>query len=361
MISQKTTYYLGAGASCQALPLAAKLQEDILNFIDVFNPFMGSSFGPKIKFSKEVYKRYLDSLDGIDGYPSIDTYAKALHVRQDKSKLETFTEILNIYLVFKQFNWTSILGNSSQYHSDKFKLSFKGLQDSRYLGLISKLYSNNEINDYVSIVSWNYDIQLELAIMKFLDLDYCAVCDRLKTYPHDHKGAYSVDRKSPRIVKLNGTTGLWIDKDRSAYSQLIHGNPVLKSNLDLPQLFQFADQGDYLQSTVGFAWDQSVMQQYALASANRLICETETLVVIGYSFPDFNWEIDRAVFFNNNVKEVFIQVPEADYKHYAAKVKNLVNPNTRIEHVGLLNEFYLPIHNKKNETQFLGAMKMIRN
>ncbi len=354
MINQKTTYYLGAGASFNALPLAANLQEDILEFLDFFNPYKGSSQGPTIKFSKELYERYLNTLKGIEAYPTVDTFARALHESKSRFEIQSLGELISLYFILKQFGLTRLLKDSGMKISTKHSEFLNGAFDKRYLSLLSKVYSDGQLNPNLSIISWNYDCQVEIAMSKYLRLNYYDIWSTINMYPNNGRANFIPTNKSHRIVKLNGSAGLWNSTHNSGINKL-------QDNIDIDVLIKHANANKNLSSTVAYAWDNSDLQKNAISIANNIMRETENLVIIGYSFPDFNWELDYTVFKNTSVKRIYVQVREADFPQIEYKLKDLVRPVVSIEHFPYLDEFYLPLHSRNFRLQYVEPMKRMRN
>jgi D-ribose pyranose/furanose isomerase RbsD len=62
-----------------------------------------------------------------------------------------------------------------------------------------------------------------------------------------------------------------------------------------------------------FSWENNIDHQQAIDSAISKLGNTEILVIIGYSFPFFNREIDLKIFNGlRNLKKVYYQVKDAN-------------------------------------------------
>jgi hypothetical protein len=63
--------------------------------------------------------------------------------------------------------------------------------------------------------------------------------------------------------------------------------------------------------SISFAWEKNDLGDIIIET----IKETNTLVIIGYSLPYFNRDVDRALFeaMASSLENIFIQVPEFDH------------------------------------------------
>jgi hypothetical protein len=153
------TYLIGAGASCQALPIVSDMASEIaecINWLDqqykhhrIIN-----------RFSTVDAKKFLNVIEDLDWLRkicdtkrnfSVDTYARKLSLSGKKDEYVKLKNILSFYFTVEQKRnppdvrydnfWASIL---------KHKLKFP---------------------DNIKIVSWNYDFQFELTYQDFVGID----------------------------------------------------------------------------------------------------------------------------------------------------------------------------------------------
>jgi len=68
-----------------------------------------------------------------------------------------------------------------------------------------------------------------------------------------------------------------------------------------------------------------------LEKVASLVSDTEILVVIGYSFPNFNREVDQLLFdaMKKRLRKVYIQVPEGDFETRKFKLRQYFGVETR--------------------------------
>ena len=131
-------------------------------------------------------KRLLELKNICDTYPTIDTYAKMLYVKDEKMEYKKIKESISIFLLLSQV--------------------FES-RDLRYDGFIASLINRDKgLPSDIHILSWNYDTQFEFA--------YSGYMNNNKTIPfiwHDlnvmHKNM-NISHSSNQgfsLTKLNGT------------------------------------------------------------------------------------------------------------------------------------------------------------
>ncbi len=351
MINQHTTYYLGAGASANALPLANNMKEDIINFLDLFNPNHYSSALQVPKFDKELFSRYLYAISDLDTFSSIDYYAKTLDHRKDRTKRLLLSELVSIYLIFKQFGSKRIDNKYIENINSKITFGDKCF-DNRYLSFLTKIYNEN-LNNNVNVITWNYDNQFEIALSKMLGLAYFNAKEQLNIYPNRSGSNFTSTENAFKLIKLNGSADLWFNK--------YYENINFQDDIDFDGLIEMSLKKKIDWSSIACAWDSHQFQKDAIEISNQIIKNTESLIIIGYSFPDFNWEVDKIIFEGNNIEEIFIQVPNVDYVEIKDKLQKLVGKEINVQHYSNLRDFYLPIHTNPTERIFNSKSTWIDN
>jgi len=329
------TYLFGAGASAQALPTIKGLPERIKfvkNYIEekyIYEEEDTLDPTKKAPFKKNDAKDYL--LMGLDklydfshNHSTIDTYAKKLRINSNSNEINELCFFLALYFNIEQ----KIVGVDPRY--DTF--------------LISIIDSNPyKFPENLKFLNWNYDLQMEIAHGRL-------------SGRNNHDISYSLfntegtDLKKNKFssVKINGSCNF---KGRfSDLLPLINGilmSECLKDDLD------FALSYGYLQIknrqrvyegniNINFAWYQT---GEFINKMSELHNETEILVVIGYSFPFFNREIDRNIIRNMaNLKKIYIQdlVPENVKSRFLSILPDWKKRDIKIIPVNDVTEFFLP-------------------
>lgn len=326
------TYLLGAGASANAIPLVKDFSKELNEFRNWVNGTIIRSpvnlITVRDKFDEDLAAVY----NGCKGHYSIDTYAKKLYITKNKEELKKVKRILDAFLMYLHFNISNTI-------------------DERYDAFIAAIL-NEAINDEfyfpsnVKILSWNYDIQFELASRNyFIGLTSEPLCkQRLQMIPHSTNYKISTNRFS--FVKLNGTSGAEIVKDKykrkwqdyitfikfpsdeGLLTRILHNYLERNDNNTIP--------------SISFAWEHNPMSAHVMESAKAIASTTNILVSIGYSFPSFNRSIDKALLSEmKELKEIVIQVPEDSIKEVSSKVKSIRNDIEITPYTGD-KEFHIP-------------------
>jgi len=141
------TYYIGAGASCNVLPLVKQSAEN---------------------------------------HASIDTFAKKLYIKNEQHNLLRLKATLSCYFLILQG-----LNNVDQRY------------DTFFASITNKDENENVIlPDNIKIISWNYDIQFEKAFNIYLDnIKYLST--QLQAPPITG-GRFEFDYSKFGIIRLNG-------------------------------------------------------------------------------------------------------------------------------------------------------------
>lgn len=347
--AKNITYLLGAGASFYSLPIVSEIPQSIKELIKEID-----SAPLDIITSDERIRGLIDQFlgnlswicDQIGKGFTIDTFAKKLFLQRDVN-LKEIKRTSSIYFnllqsrAFEDKNWNKEVS-----------------LDYRYISFLASVLHRNEqekltLPDNVNVISWNYDTQLERAIAEFLNMDSVAkVFDdpNFKTFPFP--GMKETDEDVvPKIVHLNGIAGLveegllsntesrFVPKFGKAQDGFIQ---ILRKSL---HLFDYESQDDFsFDNTFSFGWENSWISKRAVKYAKAIMDVTDILVVIGYSFPFFNREVDRTVlrsFFEKTGRKVYFQDPKLDgafLKNQFSIEKDVVD----IFHIQETSNFYLP-------------------
>lgn len=115
-----------------------------------------------------------------------------------------------------------------------------------------------------------------------------------------------------RILKLNGCTDCFAEINWEDYTFSIHKlNTITKKFAELK-----TKAVDDKSSGLSFAWEEEhrgFAYDEIVSMSLQETADTEILIVIGYSFPFFNREIDREIIRNmTQLKKVYFQAPDPD-------------------------------------------------
>lgn len=351
------TYYIGAGASAgrrskdgwilEGLPVVSEIAKRIDDLINNFNQAsFPSDFSRVDEFVglktredwQKAKERMLANMKWLlvacRQNATIDTFAKKLVLQDKKSEFEHLERLLAFYFILEQI---------------------LNAPDSRYDTFLANILQEERQFPYnIKVLSWNYDSQFEIAYHEYDKVHQLSIGSKLSEayQPFD-------------ILKINGSASFKDDSNIATYrKQLITKIPKERKPYDPFGDYDAADMYSILldevvdlyswyvgemnplkpQSTnLSFAFDYNKPSNVLYRRAKEIVGVTDALVIIGYTFPFFNREIDRKILDNLNPDaEIYIQdmIPERVKQSFMA-----VCPYIKDANIHLLNEvdqFFLP-------------------
>jgi len=172
-------------------------------------------------------------LKEADEYFTVDTLAKKYFTQQKLNELEKLKRGLTAYIILEQFRDKSLDKN----------INGKLINiDRRYINFLASLtletnriYSTVELPHNLNIITWNYDMQMELAFARYLktekeytDFDNI-VSKNIVSFPLI-EASETDEEKLPNLVHLNGVAGLFNYKDNKHKLRLIDFLELENSN-----------------------------------------------------------------------------------------------------------------------------------
>ena len=332
------TYLLGAGASAQCLPVVNQIPDKLQEFIafleasenslskkDVFSTLEGSR--ARFVHQSELITDLKELKAQSSSHASIDTYAKKLIVRRDFKQLRKLKSCLTCFFAYIQYLTPP---------------------DARYDSFFASIIESDghiQFPEKLNILSWNYDSQLEISLSEFSgDKTHFQNQSLLNVYP-GRAPSFLPPLKKFSVVKLNGTATSIHNKSNMMFGpilkethkddhfDLIESLVLIYSKLVLQDLA--------LSPLLSFAWEKGSVNTDGLNFALERVKQTATLVVIGYSFPFFNREIDRKIFAAmSSLKKVYIQDTRAT--ELTDKLKGITSSNLEVVPIMDIEEFFLP-------------------
>lgn len=284
------TYYLGAGASFYAIPIQKELPEKMLQLATLFLPEDEQDFQYDL-LSADGFKQVLKYMgyfgNKANAYQSIDSYAKYLW-RNSHGRQSPEIDYLKIILSYFFTIWMRC---TNQHW--KNKRPFEAI-DHRIMYLISRVIDDqtNRLKNNIRFVTWNYDLQIEAAFINYVDdANWSNIGDFLKIFEDQVEDINSIE-----VCHLNGFHG-FITTPSGVRTQ-IHG-----SENEIPEYVYDDCLGpvsrffrDQIYTRIEFAWDNDELSLKRREVASKIFSKTEHLVIIGYSFPDFNADVDKMLF-----------------------------------------------------------------
>lgn len=289
----KVTYLLGAGASAKALPTVKETK--VTTGMAARLKFIASNRTADTSINlahKDFTTKMAEDLNWIADnslkFGTPDTFAKFLYL-QERDSLDRLKNALSFYFTVEQFI------------NSKF--------DDRALIFLTTVMQINKIfPSNIKILNWNYDFQMQLAGEVFTQEDFRVGVAGVTVHSPPLIGYYpslgfemnvnyrELD-KTISMVHLNGIAGFYY------YAQTTH---VLNYFLnqkpkDINEIIEKlkTDPGNK-HNLLTFAWERDTTAAHYLRQrmnvAKNMITNTDILVIIGYSFPFFNRDIDKQIF-----------------------------------------------------------------
>jgi len=234
-------------------------------------------------------------------YPTIDTYAKMLYTTKQIEEYEKFKEQIALFFLMWQ---------RSHKH------------DIRYDAFIASLI-DAETREFppMTILTWNYDMQFEMSYSKYITEGRALwkIWDKLNVYCKSNGSLPKYNVEHPfAFIKLNGSAMFHASKpdDRSLRYTLqdvmwrsTDGEQFVKDICSIYENSQHKNifaVPEYV-NELSYAWEDFGKEQIKQNLAQRG-ADCETLVIIGYSFPYVNREIDRHIFSSMpKLKTIYVQ------------------------------------------------------
>lgn len=294
-------YLFGAGASYPCLPLAKDVSRRMIHWGQLLQTD-GATMGKPEYLS--LSSQLLEWGTAGSSHHSVDTLAKKLYLNNQHEDLYRLKAAMSAYFMLEQATTPA----EKRY-------------DSFFASILETPGNPPLLPPHIWFVTWNYDLQLEKAYHQ-----YC----------HDVRLVQDNITFNKKVVRLNGLLGRGFDKGTGD-----------EYNLDLS-----ADKGivfsrvltEYQQllahhPTITFGFEGTFHYEEGLRPLSSLRC---TLVVIGYSFPYFNRQIDKTVLSTlGTVDAVFLQALPEHTALIASRMRALRDFSS-IEVIPDMEQFFVP-------------------
>lgn len=333
------TYLLGAGASVKSLPVIKDFPNRLRSVINQLkNEYQFEGKFEDVPNSKEVsyYKQKLIQdfnwlLETLvrQRIESVDSFAKELYF-QNPSDYYRLKALISCFFTLIQTQ--------------------KYLPDPRYRAFFSEIVKDGyEKQDYIhnqiNILSWNYDIQMEIGFSNFSQSkSLFDIQKKLRLVPTTYRD--STDNSIPWIVKLNGTATNAINTSLLDYGQI--SNNILKQSdensvrdtLNAYALYLSDDPDINFKPALTYSWEKNDFAEKIRRRALALCARTTVLVCIGYSFNHVNNDTDRQLLASmTQLRRIYIQDPEFDMIKLRIPTSIRDNRIIKIDHN---NPFHIP-------------------
>lgn len=297
----KITYLFGAGASRGCLPTVVEFPDRLhqqSEFLkkDIYT-LDESYFKDITQITKaQAKEQLLIDMDWLYSeclkHASVDTLAKKLWLKRDWSNLERLKYALTAFLIIEQL----------RHPPDK-------RYDTFFASILRKDISS--FPPKVNVVTWNYDFQFEISFDEYSGNDniyntYFPIVSK-----HTKKNAKPDEFA---LYKLNGTTEFDHLHRQYTFVNSFRKGPEPSSIEEVIRSYamgRFAYR--HLHLCLSFAWEEESPDDSIVSKTIEAVRESNVLVVIGYSFPLFNRDIDRKIIdAMTSLEKIYIQAPDAD-------------------------------------------------
>lgn len=287
---------------------------------------------------------------------SIDAYARELALKNSSLELLRLKSILSSYLIFEQlvkpkdltfdsedFNYDFVPASRKKYN-EEIQVLLKTHIDKRYFTFWGEHLNTNSDrpSNRIKIVSWNYDMQFEACYSQIKNFSLELAQQNLQVYPST---IVDINTNNFCILKLNGTAGLISEQRKRVLNLFDLREHKLMDNIDfLINLLKDNYHRSFASPLFTFAWEEEPLVNQTRQKAIEVIRNTNILVIIGYSFPSFNREIDRQLFKEiPNLKRIYYQAPKAELDELIDKLDG-INPLLRplVKKITNLDTFHMP-------------------
>jgi len=320
-VPKNITYLLGAGASANALPVVKEMIPRMKLFIELCAKI--SSQTNSSLWEDQKIKEYQDLIVDAERLGSPDAVARKYHHLRKPRMVEKLKDLLSTYILWEQLNESSQqlkFNNNDETNVliEELRKTFKNKLDIRYAVFFLAIYNGSRANDglpqNINILTWNYDLQIEKALAELDDSYMIQLQERFKVFPFAELSILNSLQQSQgnpqeaKIIKLNGT---------ASFSTRIQGSSIDVNRMELDEIIwdHFTEillkdrKMNFTSSNLCFAWEDIDIVKQARKRAKNIIQNTEILVIIGYSFPDFNRPIDRDILQGFQGSKIYIQNP----------------------------------------------------
>lgn len=325
-----TTYLIGAGASLEVLPLVSNLPKALADFAaeisierisNSANFFLtDEGYKNRAECIEIIYQDYSELVQTLKQMASFDTLAKKLTIQKSQIQLEKIKALLTAFFLYKQA--TSPLCP----RQDSFFASILGI--------------TSDLPEDMQVLTWNYDSQFERAYATYLSASNDSLNESRKMLKVKTPMTASEDWSGFNLIKMNGSADFgYIDEGQFTVQDLDDQS----SALDQCMKKYLGAIHSRFRTSLNFAWD-SLNYESFIDQVISKTCNSQRLIVIGYSFPYFNREIDSKLFNNmRQLDEVIIQNPSAIAIRDFLISSNSVFSSVSIKPITQTEQFYLPI------------------
>jgi len=200
--------------------------------------------------------------------------------------------------------------------------------DKRYDNFFSSIFTAEaKLPDQIKVISWNYDFQIERSYLEFnktVEINSCrSALGMTSPYNWADQSMYA---KKFNVIKLNGSARIkTIDFEGYLFSNST-GDRDSDAEETIDRYLTITQGREPIECELKFAWESKNYNTLFNAIESEL-SKITVLVIIGYSFPFFNREVDRMLFkLMGNLQKIYIQdINPSDIKESMEEFVNNYN------------------------------------
>lgn len=319
----RVTYLLGAGASADTIPVVENFNKDLERISRLLGTYLEKNLNdeafkllPTILQEKNaILENIVKEIEWLlleaANHQTIDTLAKKFYLT-NSDDLNKLKRILIVYFQIRQ----ALIQPDKRYDS--------------FLAAISKKKERKlSFSEHVRVITWNYDLQLELSIKRYVNENISALKELFQIFPNnvslEQDANELYDKNNFAAVKMNGNAFWSIQPNAKEIQPTVldnffgkyesAGSIIAQAINEYDHIFNNSSEGNKFLEMFNFAWERNsdFTDKYSgydgnLNLAQKFANETEVLVVIGYSFPVFNRETDSTIIESmKTLRKVYIQ------------------------------------------------------
>lgn len=369
------TYLLGAGASANALPVYKNFKQRLKHFrlfLEHRKDGIDDFYTSRSRINNHLQQVLDRLLKEMDFHSTPDTVAKKYFHKGDVIAVRALKSALVVFFIFEQTISQGVCGEKNDWSS----FEERRVVDNRYDSLIATLLKPKkgfELQENVSVITWNYDYQFELTYKQFTDLSFPEISTALSSHPNPFAVSNEkIELKPFNLLHLNGVA---FNFPQRGQIEVFNG-PFSIADYPIDDLFFIFNkvfhhtEGDSGMSSIDdyffFGWEKLDKQGLPskdfniYAAAMELAKQTEVLVVVGYSFPIFNRAVDEMLISEmKKVEKVFIQ--SKDSQAVADVVFQILRSRDIVSQAENLFEYVSPENGFPVPTIFSGIKRPVFN
>lgn len=344
----KITYLLGAGASANCLPTYSNFKRRFDLFIREFSIQKNITYE---NVQKEIISIGNKLIDELDFHNTPDTIAKKYFHQGRIDNINDLKKVITLFFIYEQTqkNYFELEGSTPI----QVKSQFDKRYDSFLASILQPLKGKLQIFDQFKILTWNYDIQFEIAFSNYSNKKFAEIQETIQSVPLiNGEDTKQIDTRKFTIIHLNGIAAISNKTENLLVNNFFYKNSYPFEDLIKYYIDMTTDKKEIINSNFSFAWENYESGNLAknksvLKDATLIALEAEILVIIGYSFPIFNRDIDKMLLSEmKNLEKVYVQTDQYDKIGNILQNDLLLSKGFRmgrnILNVGYVDQFFIP-------------------